>query len=297
MSMRQPSPGEEPGREAGSEFGGLFLPGPGLARRQLAADQIMRHMACCTGEPAAEPLDKAVFGALRSEWRRLMVNIREELDPVLPVSAQLRFASLFAPETLPGAKPEDPVVELNRVVEYPTFHRYFFTCHLRNRDGESVVVSSRGLFALSPVGGLSGERPVAVLRVSIELPLAARERYLEEPHSVKPMVDIMLNRAAFDEQLNLIRSGQILEISHPRISVPLWVETLRSAECFLRGEEIWRDEGRLEVYGVRPPQSDRPRGEVVLETNCGLLLARLYFDRQACSGGGNVLCSWAEGTV
>lgn len=294
MTNVQPSRGEGPDREDGADYRDLIFPDPALVSREVAADQLMRRVAYGFGEPSPNPLDQAVFGTLRAEWRRILSGMRESLDGAIPITDRLRYASLFAPESLPSVLPNPRLVQLNRAEVRHNFRRYTFACHLRNRDGESLVVSPDGLFAFSGVVNPSGERPVAVMEVSVDVPLGDRERYLAEPRSLKPRVRILLNRAAFDEQLNLIRSGEILDFSPPQLSVPLWAETLRVLESLTRRRSAESAENRPDVYSIRPAGPDRPPEEVVLETSFGAVLAKMFFHGHPTTGGGNVFCGWAD---
>jgi len=294
MAMFNPSPGEGPDGQDRSEFSDLAFPDPALASRDVPADQLMRRVGWGFGQPSADPGDQAVFGTLRAEWRRIMNDIRGALDPDAPITARLRYASLFAPESLPGTLLTSRPIELNRVERRIIGRRYTFACHLRNRDGESVVVSPQGSFAFSGVAAPSGERPTAVMEVLVDVPTGSQERYLAEPRSIKPQVNILLNRAAFDEQLNLIRSGEILHFTSPRLSLPLWRETLRVLESLAQRRGGPPSAGSLDVHSIRPAGPDRPREEIVLETSLGTVLAKMFFHGHPTPGGGNVFCGWAD---
>jgi len=265
-------PGPENSPENDFDLGGLSV--PGSRDLELPADRLMREIAEGAGRPVLDPLDRLVVRELRARWDRFVYLLRDRYNEALPAERRLILASTVAPPAV-GAD-QVPTERVKRRDDGA--REYSFCCHLRNKEAESLVYAPWGSFAYPRVRHLKDEQPVAVTQVCLLLQPGERSRFLTlRPESegvtgISPFTRILVNHAAFKEELDLIYSGDVLFRTSARVMSPLWMDALREIRDVL-GREAGGEPPerlRLTIFRVDPLEYVHARrATVVVSTDHG----------------------------
>jgi len=287
MNPSGPTPDPQPRDEGarGDPFNSESLNLNRPLHLELPADRLMREISEGMGRRPREDLDREVLKTLGADWRERSHALSDSFDPFLPAERRLILATMFTPATLAspgGGEVANGVVKRRR----DGARQYTLASHLRNRHGESLVYERRGGFSHSRLLAVDGEAPVSVSAVVLTVPDRERKRYLENPDTFPLLVMTPMNRAAFIEQVVLIRTGRVLEPGSSRLITPLWFEVLNEIAGLIRhtDDDPGGDQeggSSLTIRDIRPFPFPIDRDEVVVETDRGNFWVNLRWDEGA----------------
>lgn len=235
------------------------------AARELATDRLLRSACEYLPRELEGELDQKIVGTLRRETLRRFRSMRERFDSALPAEAIYRAASFLVPEAIQLRCGTVANGFAQSVMHNP--REMLFAVQLRNSDGNSLVYHRGGVYAFADSHPGEEERPTAVNLVGVRLAWDQINLFLANPVRFPMTVSTFVNRGAFREQFDQIRSSAVLVSSDPRVRSPLWDDILcRIAAVF---ESDGAHVSSLVVDRIRAFSAPTGPGEFVCETSFG----------------------------